>query len=76
MVSPNFGNLSVGSLALDRFLSTGATLTDANPVFLYDNGTGSLHFDRDGLGNAAPVQIASLTGNRNLNYSDIQIVAA
>nr|VFK41892.1 MAG: Hemolysin-type calcium-binding repeat-containing protein [Candidatus Kentron sp. SD]VFK47851.1 MAG: Hemolysin-type calcium-binding repeat-containing protein [Candidatus Kentron sp. SD] len=76
VVSPNFGNLSVGSLALDRFLSTGATLTDANPVFLYDNGTGSLRFDRDGHGNAAPVQIASLTGNRNLNYSDIQIVAA
>nr|VFJ92798.1 MAG: Hemolysin-type calcium-binding repeat-containing protein [Candidatus Kentron sp. LFY] len=76
VVSPNFGNLSVGTLDLDRFLSTDATQTNANSVFLYDNGTGLLRFDRDGYGNAAPVQIASLIGNRNLNYSDIQIVAA
>ena len=75
VVSPNFGNLSVGNLASNHF-QYGTAASNAGPVFLYDNGTGSLRFDRDGHGNAAPVQIASLTGNRNLSYTDIQVVAA
>nr|VFJ90089.1 MAG: Serine protease, subtilase family [Candidatus Kentron sp. LFY] len=76
VVSPNFGNLSVGTLSSDRFRSVGTTLTNANAVFLYDNGTGSLSFDRDGYDSAAPVRIATLTGNRNLAFSDIQVAAA
>ena len=54
----------------------GATLSIANAVSQRDNGTGSLSFGRDSYGNnAAPVPIASLTGNRNPSLSDLQVAA-
>nr|VFJ60237.1 MAG: CARDB protein [Candidatus Kentron sp. FM]VFJ62376.1 MAG: CARDB protein [Candidatus Kentron sp. FM]VFK13915.1 MAG: CARDB protein [Candidatus Kentron sp. FM] len=75
VVSSNFGNLTVGTLASNHF-QYGTTASNAGPVFLYNKGTGTLSFDKDGRNSAAPVQIASLTGNRDLRYSDIQVVAA
>jgi Ca2+-binding RTX toxin-like protein len=76
IVSPNFGNIPVGTLASGRFKTAGTALTNSNPVFIYNNSTGALTFDSDGNGNAAAVQIATLTGSKTLRFSDIQIVAA
>ena len=76
VVSANFGNLAVGSLAASRFLAAGTVLTNANAVFLYNATTGSLAFDSNGNGAGGVSQIASLTGPKTLLATDIQVVAA
>nr|VFJ65259.1 MAG: serralysin [Candidatus Kentron sp. FW] len=75
VVSRNFGNLSTGTLASNYF-QTGTIATNSGPVFLYDNTTGALSFDQDGRNSAAPIQIARLSDNRALTFSDIQVAAA
>jgi Ca2+-binding RTX toxin-like protein len=57
-------------------VANGTALTNGDAVFIYNGTTGGLVFDRDGNGSAAAVQIATLTGNKTLSYSDIQVVAA
>jgi Ca2+-binding RTX toxin-like protein len=76
VVSRKFGNIPVGSLEANRFVANGTALTNGDAVFIYNGTTGGLAFDRDGNGSAAAVQIATLTGNKTLSYSDIQVVAA
>jgi Ca2+-binding RTX toxin-like protein len=76
VVSTNFGNLPIGALAANRFKAEGTTLTNANPVFLYNAATGALSFDSNGNGAGGVSQIASLTGPKTLLASDIQVVAA
>ncbi|WP_367268191.1 calcium-binding protein, partial [uncultured Lamprocystis sp.] len=76
VVSANFGNLAVGTLATSRFLAAGSALLNANAVFLYSATTGSLAFDSNGNGAGGVSQIASLTGPKTLLAADIQVVAA
>jgi Ca2+-binding RTX toxin-like protein len=76
VISHNFGNIPVGTLTSDRFLAAGTALTNGNAVFIYNGTTGGLSFDSDGNCSTAAVQIATLTGNKTLSYSDIQVVAA
>ena len=76
VVSQNFGTLPLGKLAASSLVATGTKLTNTNPVFLYNNLTGTLSFDADGNGAAAAVTIATLTGSKTLSASDIVVVAA
>ena len=81
VVSPNFGNIEVGTLTSNHFQPGGTIASNAGPGFLYsyDNAERAmvLSFDRDGSGSAAtPVKIAKFGSDTVLNYSDIQIVAA
>ncbi|MFM2330455.1 MAG: hypothetical protein RLZZ494_2558 [Pseudomonadota bacterium] len=74
VTSSNFGGLKVGALSAANFQAAGSTLTSRAAVFLYDNTTGALAFDADGIGAGAAVQIAQLTGARTLRASDIFVV--
>ena len=70
----NFGGgLSIGSLDASQF-TLGATASDANHRFVYDDSNGDLFFDIDGNGNAAQIQIATLTNKATLTASDFQVV--
>ncbi|WP_190287700.1 calcium-binding protein [Massilia sp. NR 4-1] len=42
--------------------------------FLYNTTSGALYFDQDGVGTAAAIQIATLTGQKTLTASDIVVV--
>jgi Ca2+-binding RTX toxin-like protein len=70
ILGSGFG-LHKGILAADRFV-LGSAAQDANDRFIYDNG--ALFFDADGVGGAAQVQIATLTGAPSLTNADIVIV--
>jgi Ca2+-binding RTX toxin-like protein len=70
ILGSGFG-LHKGILAADRFV-LGSAAQDANDRFIYDNG--ALFFDSDGLGGAAQVQIATLTGAPSITNNDIVIV--
>jgi Ca2+-binding RTX toxin-like protein len=75
IVSPNFANIPVGTLASGRFKTAGTALTNGNAVFIYNNSTGALTFDSNGNRAGGVSQIATLTGNKTLVARDIQIVA-
>lgn len=47
---------------------------DANDYLLFDTRNGRLYYDADGNGTGAAVQIATLSGVRELGGNDIQIV--
>jgi Ca2+-binding RTX toxin-like protein len=75
VASANFGFLALGPLAADRFL-VGTAPANRSAVFLYNAATGALSFDNNGNGAGGISQIATLTGSKNLLFSDIQVVAA
>ncbi|HWI81867.1 calcium-binding protein [Ramlibacter sp.] len=56
-----FRGLDAGSLAAAAF-QTGASATDPSVRIVYDPATGALTYDRDGSGDGAAVQIATLVG--------------
>jgi Ca2+-binding RTX toxin-like protein len=70
--------LSRAAFGLDRGLVAGQTIvigdapraTLAEDTLLYNRHTGSLFYDRDGTGPAAPVEIARITGETALGYGD------
>lgn len=72
--------LSLGDLDPARFTS-GTTAGDENTNFIYNNQTGELLFDSDGIGSASPVVIAILSADPNtglfpsIDSSNISIVA-
>jgi serralysin len=66
-------DLFAGALATWQFV-IGATTTDYNQRFIYDNSTGALSFDVDGIGSAAQIQFATLSVGLPLIASDILLV--
>ncbi|MDS3860474.1 calcium-binding protein [Thermosynechococcaceae cyanobacterium BACA0444] len=67
------GGLLLGTLASSRFI-LGTAATNTSQRFIYDQGTGSLFFDVDGLGGTAQAQIATLTSLPSLTASDIVVI--
>jgi Ca2+-binding RTX toxin-like protein len=55
-------------------LTFGAKATAAGQHLIYNTGTGGLFYDADGVGGAAQIQIAALTGHPTLNASDITLI--
>ncbi len=80
-VSPNFGNLAVGTLQSAAFISDTTLsaakqrMTRASATFLYKTDGGALFFDPDGNGASTEVRIATL-GSVQLKSTDIQIVSS
>ncbi len=68
-----FTGLALGALAAGAF-SIGTAATEADDRIVYDNTTGHLLFDADGLGGAAAVQFATLTGAPALAADDFLII--
>ncbi|MDY6782468.1 MAG: CRTAC homolog protein [Cyanobacteriota bacterium] len=54
-------------------MALGATASDANDRFIYNQNTGALFFDGDGVGGNAQFQIATLFNRAELNFSDIRV---
>jgi hypothetical protein len=67
-------NLRVGSLSASQFV-LGSRAQDQDDRFLYDQRTGSLFFDADGVGAASQVRIATLSNRTAITAADIAIIA-
>ena len=77
VVSKNFGNLPLGTLADSRFRGNlSGNAKDSNDRFIFETDTGILRYDPDGTGSMAAVPIATLGDGRIIKASDIQIVTA
>lgn len=75
-VSPNFGNLSVGSLATTRLrLSSTGNATSTSQRFLFNTSRHLLTFDPDGSGPEPAVSIATLNNISSLSVNQILMVA-
>lgn len=68
------GAIPVGPLSSNR-LVLGTAATSINPQFLYDVTTGSLFFDADGIGIAAPEKFAILTNKPTITSKNIVATA-
>jgi Ca2+-binding RTX toxin-like protein len=68
-----FTGLGLGALAAGAFV-IGSAAADADDRIIYDNTTGALYFDADGLGGAAAVQFASLTGAPVIAANDFLVI--
>ena len=62
----------VGVLDADRF-TLGSSATNTSQRFIYNNTSGALFFDADGVGSAAQVRIAQLVGNPALTNASFSI---
>ena len=67
-----FAGLALGALTAGAF-RTGAAAADADDRIIYNGATGQLFFDPDGVGGAAQVQFATLTGAPAINASDFLV---
>ena len=65
-------NPNVGVLDADRF-TLGSSATNTSQRFIYNNTSGALFFDADGVGSAAQVRIAQLVGNPALTNASFSI---
>ena len=73
-VAAAFGGLTVGTLAASAF-RIGSSFTTSSERFLYNNSTGALSFDRDGIASGfATTQIATLNTGLALTNADILVV--
>lgn len=68
-----FTGLSLGTLAAGAF-KAGTGATDADDRIIYNNTTGALFFDADGVGGAAAVQFASLSTGLALAATDFTVI--
>ncbi|MBW4638494.1 MAG: hypothetical protein KME05_09705 [Gloeocapsa sp. UFS-A4-WI-NPMV-4B04] len=68
------GGLSAGSAIGFGQFRIGAAAADASDRFIYNDNNGNLFFDRDGLGGAAQVQIATLVGTTAITNADIVVI--
>ncbi|AFY61162.1 cellulose binding domain-containing protein [Synechococcus sp. PCC 6312] len=67
------GGLGAGILPSNRFV-LGTVATSTAQRFIYNQSTGALFFDPDGLGGTAATQIATLTNKLSLTASDIIVI--
>ncbi len=67
------GGLPLGQLSADAF-TLGASAADASDRFIYNQSTGALFFDPDGIGGRSQIQFATLSNKAALNHSDIVVV--
>ncbi len=63
-----------GAISSDRF-TINPVAVDSATRFIYDNTTGGLFFDADGIGATEQVQIATLSVGLNLTSADIFVFA-
>ncbi|HEX8669146.1 MAG TPA: calcium-binding protein [Allosphingosinicella sp.] len=68
-----FTALSDGALAAGQF-RTGSAATDGDDRIIYDRNTGNLYYDADGVGGAAQIHFATLTGSPILTAADFVVV--
>lgn len=70
------GGLQVGSLDSSQYYIGTAAITASHRI-IYNNTSGALFFDRDGVGGAAQVQFATLLQNQTLNlfFNNFEIIA-
>ncbi|MEQ9666817.1 hypothetical protein [Coleofasciculus sp. G2-EDA-02] len=66
------GGLRRGTLDSSQF-TIGSRASDRSDRFIYNNRTGALFFDADGIGGSAQVQFATLDRGLNLSSSDIVV---
>ena len=62
-----------GALNPNAFV-TGAGAADASDRIIYNNATGQLFYDADGIGGTGPILFATLTGNPAIAASDFQVI--
>jgi Ca2+-binding RTX toxin-like protein len=67
-----FAALTAGNLAADQFAIGAAQ--DANDNIIYDDVTGALYYDADGVGAAAPIRFAQLGAGLALTHLDFLVV--
>ena len=68
-----FGADPAGALPGAAF-TTGTAAATADQHLIYNSATGALFYDPDGLGGAAQVQIALLSGKPTLTSADIVLI--
>jgi serralysin len=66
-----FAGLTV--ITVDQF-RIGATAQDNSDRFIYNQSTGALYFDRDGVGGVAQTQLATLSANLAMTNQDIHVL--
>lgn len=75
--SPNFGNLTAGTLASSRFAAnTSGTATTTSQRFIFETDTKILRYDADGSGAGSAIKIATLSGVATLSASSIVITSS
>jgi Ca2+-binding RTX toxin-like protein len=67
-----FGAFAAGDLAEERFVTSAPQ--QANDNIIYDQATGTLHYDSDGNGAASAVQFAQVTAGLALTHLDFVVV--
>lgn len=67
------GGLAAGAISAAQF-RIGSAAGDTSDRFIYNNTNGNLFFDRDGLGGAAQVQVATLVGTPAITNTDIVVI--
>jgi Ca2+-binding RTX toxin-like protein len=73
LFSSIFAALSAGSLPVSAFV-TGTGAGDADDRIIYNNMTGALLYDDDGIGAHAAVQFATLNGAPAITASDFAVI--
>ncbi len=68
------GGLTVGAAITTAQFVIGSAAADASQRFIYDQTTGGLFFDADGIGATAQVQIATLSIGLAMTSANISIV--
>jgi Ca2+-binding RTX toxin-like protein len=66
-------NLGLGNIAAGEFV-IGSAAQDANDRIIYDNATGALLYDSDGVGGATAIQFAELNPGLALTHNDFLVV--
>ncbi|MER9071949.1 calcium-binding protein [Mesorhizobium sp. M0904] len=68
-----FAGLKLGGLSSDAFFA-GAAAHDSSDHIIYNNSTGALSFDSDGIGGAAQIQFATLSPGLSLAAGSFLVI--
>jgi serralysin len=68
------GGLSKGFITADQF-QIGASAQDSSDRFIYNQSTGALSFDSDGVGGVAQIQFAKLSGGLGMTSQNIFVTS-